>query len=565
MEILEGIMQGSEQWLQIRAKYFTASEASAAAGLSKYVSRTDLLKQKSTGLVAEVDGAKQRLFDAGHASEAAARPLVEAKLGEELYPCTCVAEIDGLPLLASLDGMTMDGSIIWETKLSNANLRDDIVGGELEAHYWMQIEQQLLVTGAEKCYFTASDGTPEGTIGLWYESRPERRTQLIAVWKQFAVDLAAYQHVEVIPAAVAAPIQDLPALNIQINGSVVASNLAQWKDVVVARIGEISTSLQTDTDFATAESTVKFLDEGEKKIDLVKAQAQAQASDIDTVFRAMDEIKAMMRSKRLELDKLVKARKESIRVEIMQAAQAKLAEHVKNLNARIGWHNGCPIISPAAADFATAIKGKKTVASLRDACDTELARAKIATSELADRIEANRKAMGEHVHLFPDFGQACTKAPDDFANLVSTRVQQHQAAEAAREETARQRIRAEEEARAAARVRAEQEAAARTAPEATRVANDEARPATTLADVMHAAAPAAIARAISPEDSVATLKLGEINERLGFTVSADFLAKLGFHATTERSAKLYREGNFMAICAAIAGHVSNVGSMRKAA
>ena len=48
---------------------------------------------------------------------------------------------------------------------------------------------------------------------------------------------------------------------------------------------------------------VTFLDDGEKKIDLVKAQAQSQAVEIDEIFRALDDIKATMRAKRLELKK----------------------------------------------------------------------------------------------------------------------------------------------------------------------------------------------------------------------------------------------------------------------
>ena len=71
------LIQGSEEWQAARAKYFTASEAPAMLGLSKYQTRQDLLRQKATGHIPEVDSAKQRLFDRGHAAEAAARPIVE--------------------------------------------------------------------------------------------------------------------------------------------------------------------------------------------------------------------------------------------------------------------------------------------------------------------------------------------------------------------------------------------------------------------------------------------------------------------------------------------------------
>ena len=68
--------QGSDAWHALRAKHFTASEASAMLGVSKYQTRADLLKRKATGLSEEVDAATQRRFDDGHAAEAAARPIV---------------------------------------------------------------------------------------------------------------------------------------------------------------------------------------------------------------------------------------------------------------------------------------------------------------------------------------------------------------------------------------------------------------------------------------------------------------------------------------------------------
>ena len=47
------LIQGSPEWLAARTKYFTASEANAMMGESKYQSRSALLKQKATG-IAEV-------------------------------------------------------------------------------------------------------------------------------------------------------------------------------------------------------------------------------------------------------------------------------------------------------------------------------------------------------------------------------------------------------------------------------------------------------------------------------------------------------------------------------
>lgn len=57
----------------------------------------------------------------------------------------------------------------------------------------------------------------------------------------------------------------------------------------------------------------------------------------------------------------------------------------------------------------------------------------------------------------------------------------------------------------------------------------------------------------------ATLRLGQIGERLGFAVTANFLASLGFApAQRERAAVLYRETDFPLMCAALVRHVRTV-------
>ncbi len=122
-------------------------------GVSKYTSRTELLTQKKTGITAEVDPGKQRLFDAGHQAEAAARPLAEEIIGQDLYPMVAVREVNGLPLLASFDGIVMDESVVWETKLWNDSLAQACRVGDLEPHYWAQLEQR---PGTNQCPSAAS-------------------------------------------------------------------------------------------------------------------------------------------------------------------------------------------------------------------------------------------------------------------------------------------------------------------------------------------------------------------------------------------------------------------------
>ena len=443
------LIQGSEEWQAARAKYFTASEAPAMLGLSKYQTRQDLLRQKATGHTPEVDSAKQRLFDRGHAAEAAARPIVEEIIGDELFPSTGTIEIEGLPLLASFDGVTMDESIVWENKLSNASLIDDLTAGELDGHYWSQLEQQLLVSGAEKAYFTASDGTPENTLGMWYTSVPKRRQQLISGWKQFSEDLANYQHVEVIPAAVAAPTEGFGALVLQVEGRVVACNIDAFRAGASDFLSRLPKpeELNSDQDFANAESAVKACTEAESKIKAAKDAGLAQMSEVDAVFRVADQIVAEIKAARIALEKSVEIRKTSIRGEIVQSGKDRFADHIYALNKRLG-----RVVMPLVpADFVGAIKGKRTVVSLQNAVDTVLANSKITANEIADKIQANLATLDEnkeHAFLFNDVASLVMKAPDDLQNVIKLRIAEHQAEQQRKLEAEREKIRREEQAKA---------------------------------------------------------------------------------------------------------------------
>lgn len=402
-QVLTDAPQGSPAWHAARAKHFCASEAAAALGLSKYTTRDELLRQKATGLTEEVSPAKQRLFDAGHQAEALARPIAEGIAGTEFFPVVATREVEGMPMLASFDGIDLLDEVIWEHKLLNESLVQQVQAGDLEPHYYLQLEHQLLVSGATRALFTTSDGTPEGTHPLWYESKPERRAQLIAGWKQFAADLAAWAPSDAKPAPVVGKTPDnLPALLIQVTGAVTASNLPEFKAHALEVFKGINRTLATDQDFATAESTVKWCADVESRLAAAKEHALSQTATIDELFKTIDDISAEARRTRLELDKLVKARKEEIRGEIVAGGIAALREHIASLQTEIDL---VAFVFPAP-DFAAVIKNKRTVDSLRSAVNDELARLKISSNELAAetrrRIAWFKEYAKGYEFLFPD-------------------------------------------------------------------------------------------------------------------------------------------------------------------
>lgn len=551
MQTLNGILQGSPQWLAARAEHFCASEAASMMGVSRYSTRSDLLRQKATGVAEEVTPEKQRLFDRGHKAEAMARPIAERIIGEELCPVIGVKSVDGLPLLASLDGLTFMGDVIWENKLPNENLVEQVRCNDLEPHYWAQLEHQLLVSGADRVLFTASDGTVENTHHCWYTSQPSRRQALIDGWRQFQADLAAWKPTaaEVKPTGKAP--ETLPALRIEINGAVTASNLAEFKDYALAMFKDIKRDPSTDEEFADAEKTVKWCGEVEARLAAAKEHALSQTADIDALFKAIDDISAEARRVRLDLDKVVKARKEQIRVEIVTEHSSMLQAHVDALNAGLGarW-----VAYPVAA-FGEAIKGKKTVASIREACSVVLAEAKIFANQAAERFKANRATLvidgRDWISLFPDFNVVGNKAPEDFEALAQLRITKHVEAE-------RQAAEARQRAEAAAQAAIEAAAQKSVQTEAPAAA-----PAPAPAPVVVASNPAPwVEPAPVAADEAATVRLGEICTRVGqgFTMTAAFVEQvLGIKpAAVDKAARLYTPTQERRIYAALVNHLNGL-------
>ncbi len=432
------LTQGSTEWHQHRATSCNASEAPAMMGLSPYKSRNDLLREKATGIIPEIDNQTQERFNKGHEAEAKARPIAESIIGEDLFPV--VGEESFHPdvtLSGSFDGITMSEEIIWEHKLWNETLAEEVRQKKLSPVYTIQMDQLLMISGAKKCLFMCSDGTQEKCLTLWYTPQLQQQKDIVSGWAQFLKDLDCYQQPkDEIPVSVA-NIEELPALAVELIGEVKSSNIVTWQQNVVARIQGINTDLQTDEDFAIAEKTVKFLDDGEKRLDLVKAQALSQTRSIDELFRTIDNLKSEMRAKRLNLDKLVKARKESIRLEIISASRKALDTHCAALNQRLKKS----YLSPMNANFAGIIKGKKTIKSVRDAVDAELTRQKLEANAIADRIEMNLQAFNAlasgYDSLFTDLPTLVLKSTDDFVPIVKMRIANHQAEEGKRAEAKR--------------------------------------------------------------------------------------------------------------------------------
>jgi predicted phage-related endonuclease len=592
---LVNVTPGTAPWHGHRARHFGASEVGAMLNCSPHTTRNQLLQEKKLGRP-DPTAAKQRILESGHVFEAWMRPGAEEIIGDDLAP---LVGAEG-ELSASFDGIDFDWSVTWEHKRLNDALRECMPhagrdshtkndGAALPKYHRGQCEQQLRLSGAKRCLFSASLWSDDGTLieerHAWYYPDDALWAEIRAGWTQFARDLAAYIHVEEVPKAIPAPPPTLPALVVQLEGKVLSSNLPAFKAAATAMIAAVKTTLEVDQDFVDAAATIKAFDQGEKSLALVKQQALAGTADLASIFSTIDEVSALMRQKRLQLNSLVEAEKKNRKSKLVLDAADALAAHIRALPDRTR-----QLLPSVPADWAGAISGMSSLASMRNALDSLLATKKIEVNTLVERVEANLATIDrhpEHRHLFADVAQLAVKDTDAVEAIVAGRITEAKAAEERRLEAERQRIRQEEEARAAAIARQQEAERQAAKSRAQREQEEAATKAAALARVAEAGkaaewpqagpqnpvqAPTAPAANTTPMQQLRaaaaplvrgepTLRLGDLCARFGpgVTLTAAYLEARGFPpARRDRNAALFHEEDVPAICDAIAAHVMAV-------
>ena len=489
MEVLDEIQQ-SIAWHSHRRSCWNASDIPAIMGVSPYKSRSEFMHEIATGISPDHDEQTLARFSEGHRSESLARPLMEKIIGQRVFPVIGYTEEFALsrPLSASFDALVMDETEGGEHKSLNAEIQRVFASDEpLPELYTVQMEVQCMVSGARRMLFMASKWNGDELaeeLHRWYEPNPELRERVLQSIRQFEADLANYTPPEYIPAAVASPTKDLPALSIQVQGSItLIDNLSLFGAMLKDFIEQIDKEPTDDQGFADAEDAVKKLQTAQDALEAAEASALAQTASIDEMRRTVKLYADQARTTRLMLEKMVKARKEQLRADIVREGRDAYDAHILTLNIRLKK----PYLSSNAKNipepnFAGVIKGKKTIASLREAVNNELVRVKLESNSVADKVEINLNSLREmakdHAFLFADIHQLILKANDDLVTLIRMRISDHEKAEAARIEKIKEDARIEAEAKAAdvfeaARLKAEQDQRAKSG-EATHAEGERA-------------------------------------------------------------------------------------------
>jgi predicted phage-related endonuclease len=423
--------QGSDAWIAERMLHNCSSDAPVMMGASKNRSRRELLHEKHTGRRKEVsDYTENVIFANGHETEEAARKIIELDMFEDLTPAVLSREVDGLMLMASLDGRTDDNKLLFEHKQWNAVLVENVKDGVLDpAHYW-QLEQQLLVSGADQVLFVVSDGTEDKMVKMFYQSTEKRRDELIAGWKQFEKDLAEYEPEAKQEMVVAASVEAFPVITYVVKGSMVESNISEtlqgFKDRAEIEMNRV---LDTDQDFADKESLNKATVKARETLKAMVAGAKGEFVSFSEFAETAEQIDSILQKMQSQGEKQVKQAKEKKKGEIVSLAQAAFTAHVKELNQKIKPLTLNLIGAGSMPDFSAAIKNKRTIESLKNAVDGVVATAKIEVDQIMAKIVPNQIYLRGHakdyVFLFADIASIINQDTEPFQAIVKARIAEH--------------------------------------------------------------------------------------------------------------------------------------------
>jgi hypothetical protein len=109
-------------------------------------------------------------------------------------------------------------------------------------------------------------------------------------------------------------------LAIEARGEVIASNVDEVREMVRAALSNINRNLTTDEEFGQAELDVKALKGAEEDFTSAKEKALRDAESLYNLFAAIDATVEEIRKPRLELENLIKKRKEEVKSELIDEA-----------------------------------------------------------------------------------------------------------------------------------------------------------------------------------------------------------------------------------------------------
>lgn len=152
------LIQNTPEWLTFRQKKIGASDAPIIMGVSPWKTPYQLWVEKTTGTTTPMSSHQKR----GQELEETARQVFEKQMGSIMFP-KVVLHPTFEWMMASLDGIDLEGKSIVEIKCPGNADHEIAKDGRIPEKYYPQLQHQLAVTGLDMAFYFSYDGE-EGII-----------------------------------------------------------------------------------------------------------------------------------------------------------------------------------------------------------------------------------------------------------------------------------------------------------------------------------------------------------------------------------------------------------------
>lgn len=147
-------IQNTQEWLEHRRKFIGASDAATVLNIDPWRTPLQLYEQK-LGLVSEQP--ETYAMRRGKELESAAIKAFESSTGYQVFP-KVVYHPEVPFMMASLDGITLEGDVAVEIKCPGKKTHDLALEGKIPDHYYAQMQHQLACTGLDEMWYYSFDG-----------------------------------------------------------------------------------------------------------------------------------------------------------------------------------------------------------------------------------------------------------------------------------------------------------------------------------------------------------------------------------------------------------------------
>lgn len=151
--------QNTQEWIEFRRNKIGSSDAPIIMGKSPWKTPYQLWEEK---LGIRDYSYESPAMKRGKELEAEARKAFERQTGVVVWPDVLIHPTHDF-IIASMDGVSMDGTVAVEIKCPGEKTHKMAINGEIPEHYQIQMQHQMAVTGHGMMFYYSFDGS-EGAL-----------------------------------------------------------------------------------------------------------------------------------------------------------------------------------------------------------------------------------------------------------------------------------------------------------------------------------------------------------------------------------------------------------------